>query len=92
MKGWILGRKEISGTGGYSMYGDHKTPYRSPLLQDEMFEEPNPGLGVHSADLLKRRRFIFRSLSTLCGTVRGQQLRRVVSRISLGASTKNAGI
>jgi hypothetical protein len=59
------------------MYGDTNSlegAYRSPLLQHEVFEEPNPGLRVHSADLLQRRRFIFRFLSTLCGTVRGQQL------------------
>jgi hypothetical protein len=48
--------------------------YRSPLLQHEVFEEPNPGLRIYSADLLQRRRFIFRFLSTPCGTVRGQQL------------------
>jgi hypothetical protein len=54
-------------------------------LQHEVFEEPNPGLRVHGADLLQRRRFIFRFLSTLCGTMRGQQLRDVVSRISLSA-------
>jgi hypothetical protein len=46
--------------------------YRSPLLQNEVFEEPYPGLGVHSADLLQRCRLLFRLLSTLCGTMGGQ--------------------
>jgi hypothetical protein len=49
VKSWILGKVNQ----GYIVCMEiHKSPYRSPLLQDEMFEEPNPGLGVHSADLL----------------------------------------
>ena len=54
------------------MNGDQQRTYRSALLQHEVFEEPYPSLGIHSANLLQCCGLIFRFLSTLCGTVSGQ--------------------
>ena len=74
-----------------SVQGRARSPqmaYRSPLLQHEVFEEPYPGFGVYGADLLQRRCLIFRFLSTLCGTVRGQQLRNDVANPQLGLKAK----
>ena len=48
----------------------HQRTYCSPLLQHEVFEEPDPGLGIHSADLLQCGGLIFCLSSTLCGTMR----------------------
>ncbi len=42
------------------MNRDQQRAYRSPLLQHEVFEEPYPSLGIHSADLLQRCGIIFR--------------------------------
>jgi hypothetical protein len=64
--------------------------HRSPLLQYEVFEELYAGLGVHSADLLQRRRLIFRFLSTLCGAVSGQQLRKWRHDLCLGKAENTA--